>query len=111
MSTSHQPVSEHLLIEAMQLLLEEKQTSLSVMRTGIFILLAQLVFLCVLIATSQFYETLQVVHMIIPFYVLNIALLFLAGYLIVHSLLRIRHYDSLILRLKKKHSWLSEFMD
>ena len=81
------------------------------MRTGIFIVLAQLVFICVLIATSRFYETLRVVHMLVPFCVLNFALLCLAGYLIVHSLLRIRHYDSVILRLKKKHGWLSQLMD
>jgi hypothetical protein len=111
MSTKDHLDTGHMLIEAIQLLLEEKQTSLSVMRTGIFILLAQLVVICVLIATSQFYKALQVVHMIVPFYILNIALLFLAGYLIVHSLLRIRHHDSLILRLKKKHGWLAELMD
>ena len=102
---------EHVLIEAIQLLLEEKQTSLSVLRTGIFILLAQLVFICVLIATSRFYATLEVVHMLVPFYLVNIVLLSLAGYLIVHSLFRIRHYDSTILRLKRKHGRLSDFMD
>lgn len=111
MSTKDHLDSERVLIEAIQLLLEEKQTSLSILRTGIFVLVAQLVVICVLIATSQFYEALRVVHMIVPFYILNVVLLCLAGYLIVHPLLRIRHYDFVILRLKKKHGYLAQLMD
>ena len=94
-----------------RLVLDEKRTSISVLITGISILLAQLIIQGFLIATSQFYKIIDVLHIVIPFYIINIVLVFLSFYLIIHSLLRIRHYNSLILRLKKRHSVLSDFMD
>jgi len=35
----------------------------------------------------------------------------LGCYLVIHAILRIRHYDCLIKELKRKHSTLAEFMD
>ena len=42
--------------DEIRLLLDEKRTSISVMTTGVFILLAQLFILSSLIVTSQFYK-------------------------------------------------------
>jgi hypothetical protein len=100
-----------LITHEIRLVLDEKRTSISVLVTGVSILLAQLIIQGFLIATSQFYKIIDVLHIVIPFYIINIALFFLSFYLIIHSLLRIRHYNRLILQLKKRHSVLSDFTD
>jgi len=92
-STNDEVSFERLLIDEVQLLLDEKRAFLSLMRTGIFILIAQLLIISILIATSRFYEIISVLHMIIPFYAINIALALLGCYLIIHAFFRIRHYD------------------
>lgn len=103
--------SDRMVTDEIRLILDEKRTSISVLSTGIFILLAQITIQAVLIATSQFYKIVDVLHIAIPFYIINIALAGLSFYLIIHSLLRIRHYNHLIVRLKKKHSILNDFTD
>ena len=102
MDTSDKGSLDRLIIDEIRLVLDEKRTSISVLKTGIFILLAQLLIYSILIVTSQFYETIKVLHIIIPFYIINIILVILAGYLIIHSLFRIHHFNDLILQLKKK---------
>jgi uncharacterized membrane protein YdbT with pleckstrin-like domain len=107
--TSSDPDYELVLINEIQLLLEEKRTSLAVMRTGIAILIIQLLISSFLIATSKSYQFLELIHVTIPFLVINIFLLVLASYLIISSLIHIRHYDRVILRLKK-HRRISDLM-
>jgi hypothetical protein len=111
MNNNDKLTSDRMITNEIRLVLDEKRTSISVLITGIFILLAQLTIQSVLIATSQFYKIIDVLHVVIPFYIINIALVFLSFYLIIQSLLRIRHYNRLILRLKKKHSVLADFTD
>jgi hypothetical protein len=53
-STNDEVSSERLLIDEVQLLLDEKRAFLSMMRTGSFILIAQLLIISILIATSRF---------------------------------------------------------
>jgi hypothetical protein len=55
-NTNDEVSFERLLIDEVQLLLDEKRAFLSMMRTGIFILIAQLLIISILIATSRFYE-------------------------------------------------------
>lgn len=110
-STSDDISAERLLIDEVQLLLDEKRAFLSLMRTGIFILIAQLLIISILIATSHFYEIISVLHMIIPFYAINVALLLFGCYLIVHAFFRIRHCDYVILRLKMKHRRIAELVE
>ena len=97
-------------INEIRLLLDEKRTSISIMITGVAVLIAQLLIYSILIATSKFYEIVEVVHLIIPFYVINLALLILACYLIIHSLFRIRHFNRLILQVKKRKGLLTDFI-
>jgi hypothetical protein len=63
------------VIDEIRLLLDEKRTSISILSTGIFILLAQLLIYSILIATSKFYEIANVLHMIIPFYIVTFIIL------------------------------------
>jgi uncharacterized membrane protein YdbT with pleckstrin-like domain len=102
---------EALIIDEIQVLLKEKRTSLAVMRTGITILIVQIMVSGFLIATSKSHQFLELLHVAIPFYAINAFLLLLGLYLIISSLVHIRHYDRTILSLKKKHRRISDLMD
>ena len=100
-----------IIINEAQLILAEKRTSLAVMRTGIAVLVLPMSVMSVLIATSKYYNVIHVLHFLVPLGVLNFALIVFGIYLIVRSILRMRHYDHLIHEIKLKHSILGEFID
>lgn len=93
-----------------QLLLAEKRTSLSTMRTGIAVFAFPLSVLSVLIATSKSYDVQQVMPWLVPLVVLNIGLTALGIYLITRAVIRIRHYDRLLDKLKSKSARLAELL-
>ena len=111
MATETQQESSELILNEVQLLLAEKRTSLSAIRTGIAVFALPLSVLSVLIATSRFYEIVQVMPFLVPLLTLCAALVLLGGFLIIQAIIRIRHYDHLILKLKREHSVISEFID
>ncbi len=97
-------------INEVQLLLAEKRTSLAVMRTGIAVLALPLTVMSLLIATSKYYGVLNVLHFLVPLGILNFALIVLGTYLIIHSIIRMRHYDHLIREIKIEHSVIGKFI-
>jgi|SRR5262252_5256768 len=99
------------ILGEIQVILAEKRTALSFLRTGIAIFVLPLSVLSVLIATSRNYEALNVLHFLVPLLALNAVLVALGIYLIIHSMLRIRHYDQHIQELKRQHSGLAEFVE
>ena len=103
--------NDSIAINQIQLILAEKRTSLSVMRTGIAVLALPLSVMSVLIATSKFYDIFHVLHFLIPLGALNLALIALGIYLITRSIVRMRHYDQLIHKIKLKNSFIAEFID
>lgn len=106
-----QPTFDSIIINEVQLILAEKRTSLAVMRTGIAVLALPLSVLSVLIATSKYYDFLHVVHLIVPLLIINFLLAVLGIYLISRASFRLRHYDTLIGKIKKEHSAIAEFID
>jgi uncharacterized membrane protein YidH (DUF202 family) len=104
-------IPEGIIINEVQLILAEKRTSLSTMRTGITVFVLPLSVLSVLIATSKYYDVFQVMHLIVPLLIICAALVVLGSYLIIRSIIRIRHQENLILQLKRKHMWISEYID
>jgi len=102
---------ESLIINEVQLLLAEKRTALAAIRTGIAVLALPLSVMGILIATSRYYDIVQVLPLFLPVIVLCFALILLGLYLIVRSILRLRHHDQHILSLKLKHSKIAEFME
>lgn len=100
-----------MILNEVQLLLSEKRTALSALRTGIAIFAFPLSVLSILITTSRSYEWREVMHWLVPLLVINLGLTALAVYLITHSFRRLRHYDRLIAELRKKHSRLAELLD
>jgi uncharacterized membrane protein YkgB len=110
-SVKLEPDLEIMPFNEVQLLLAEKRTSLSTLRTGIAVFVLPLSVLSVLIATSKSYELHQVMLWLVPLLLLNLGLVALGIYLITRAVVRIRHYDGLIDKLKHKHSRLAEFLD
>lgn len=104
------PELDLLILNEVQLLLSEKRTALSGMRTGIAVFALPLSVLSVLIATSRLYDLAKVLHWLIPLLLINGGLVVLGCYLVMHSILRIRYFDRLIQKLKKQHSALAPLM-
>jgi len=104
-------IPEGVIINEAQLILAEKRTSLSTLRTGITVFVLPLSVLSVLIATSKYYDVFQVMHLIVPLLIICAALVVLGSYLIIRSIIRIRHQENLILQLKRKHMWISKYID
>lgn len=102
---------DSIVINEVQLILAEKRTSLAVLRTGIAVLALPLSVMSVLIATSKYYDVLHVLHFLVPLGVLILGLIVLGVYLIVRSIIRMRHYDRLVHGIKLKHSILAEFIE
>lgn len=105
------PETQSHVFNEVQLILAEKRTALSALRTGIAVFVLPLSVLSVLVATSKFYEITQVMHLLAPLLVMCTILILLGFYLIVHSILRIQRHDRLIRKIKQKHSSIAEFMD
>lgn len=99
------------LIGEIQIILAEKRTSLAFLRTGIAVFALPLSMLSILIVTSKYYEFEKVMHLLVPLLVLCALLVVLGFYLSVRAMIRVRHYDSVIAKIKKEHSTLKEFLD
>jgi hypothetical protein len=61
---------DNIIINEVQLILAEKRTSLSTMRTGIAVLVLPLSALSVLIAFSKYYDVMRVIHLLVPLLVI-----------------------------------------
>ena len=100
-----------LITDELLVFLQEKRTALAMIRIGIATVLVQLGILSFLIATSKYYVWMEVLHLLIPFIVLNLLLLAVAIYFIFKSFIQIHRLDRQILRYKKSHSVLADFTD
>ena len=101
---------DNLIVDEILVLLHEKRTSLRMVRIGISAVIAQIAILGFLIATSKHYERIQIMHLWIPFALLNLVVLGVAGYFIFGSLIQIRRLDRQILRYKTRHGKIAEIM-
>jgi len=99
------------IVDEVQLILSEKRTALSGLRTGIAVFVLPLSVLSTLIATSRYYDMMKVLNLLVPLLVLNAGLVILGGYLIFQSMRRIHHYDRLILEIKRTHNSIAGFID
>jgi len=100
-----------IIINEVQLILAEKRTSLAALRTGIAVFAIPLSIMGVLVATSRYYEILDVLHLFILVMVMNTLLLALGSYLIIRAIIKLRREDRMILDIKRKHSAIAEFID
>jgi uncharacterized membrane protein YidH (DUF202 family) len=99
------------IINEMQLIFSEKRTALSLLRTGIAVLLLPLSVLTVLLATSRYYEIANALEVAVPLAVICLALFILGIYLIIKSTGQIRKSDRAAHLLLKHSKYLSELLD
>jgi hypothetical protein len=109
--SEHAAESDALIINEVQLILAEKRTSMSAMRTGIAVFAIPLSVLGLLIATSRQYDILHVLPLIIPPGIMLTALIILGCYLVIRVLKKIHYYDRIIRQLKDCHSKFSKLID
>ena len=102
---------DNLIFGEIQVLLAEKRTALSSLRTGIAVFALPLSVLSVLIATSRYYNIATVMPLLAPLLLLNLGLVVLGSWLIYHSICRIHRYDRLIRELTQKYRSLAEFVE
>jgi hypothetical protein len=107
METNESPQLDALLLGEIQVLLSEKRTALSSMRTGIAVFALPLSVLSVLIATSRYYS----IGKVMPLLLLSLGLVVLGTWLVFHSIGRHHHCDRLIRELTQKYRSLGEVVD
>ena len=102
---------DSLILGEIQVLLSEKRTALSTMRTGIAVFALPLSVLSVLIATSRNYNIRHVMPLLVPLLLLNLGLVVLGTWLVFHSIGRLHRYDRRIRELTQKYRSLAEVVD
>src|SRR5438270_12488607 len=83
----------NLIFGEIQVLLAEKRTALSSLRTGTAIFALPLSVLSVLIATSRYYSFEKVMPLLVPLLLLNLGLVVLGSWLSYIPILRTRQYE------------------
>jgi uncharacterized membrane protein YidH (DUF202 family) len=111
METNEPLPLDNVIFGEIQVLLAEKRTALSSLRTGIAVFALPLSVLSVLIATSRYYSVARVMPLLAPLLLLNLGLVVLGSWLIYHAICRIHHYDRLIRNLTRKYQSIAEFID
>ena len=109
--TNGVPKLDELIFGEIQVLLAEKRTALSSLRTGIAIFALPLSVLSVLIATSRYYSIGKVMPLLVPLLLLNFGLVTLGSWLIYRSIHRIHHYERRIRELTQKYQSIAEFIE
>ena len=99
-----------LCINQVQLLLAEKRTALAIMRTGIAVLALPLSIFSAPIATSKWYNVLEVWPLLVLVSLINLGLIAFAVYLIARSLMKMHQYDRIIIDIKQNHSSLRQLI-
>ena len=94
-----------------QLILAEKRTSLSVVRTGIAVMALPLSVVTALIAFSRYYEVAHNLPLLIPLLLVCLFLVVFGAFLLGRSLLRIRHQDQLLRKLKDRDPELRQMLE
>jgi hypothetical protein len=102
---------DSLTLGEIQVLLSEKRTALSTMRTGIAVFALPLSVLSVLIATSRNYNIGHVMPLLLPLLFLNLGLVVLGSWLVFRSLRHVHHYDCRIRELTQKYRSLAEVIE
>jgi uncharacterized membrane protein YidH (DUF202 family) len=105
--------TEHrdMIFDEVNLLLSEKRTALSLLRTGIAIFSIPLSIGSVLIATSQLYQPQNILFLLVPVLGGCTLLVLIALWLIINSLIKLRHADKAIEGITSKNPFLRKLVD
>jgi uncharacterized membrane protein YidH (DUF202 family) len=109
--TNGLPKADDIVFGEIQVLLAEKRTALSALRTGIAVFALPLTVLSALIATSRYYSMEKVMPLLLPLLLLNLGLVVLGCWLVYRSIRRIHHFERRIRELSEKYRSLAEFIE
>jgi uncharacterized membrane protein YidH (DUF202 family) len=109
--TNGLPKLDDVVFGEIQVLLAEKRTALSALRTGIAVFALPLSVLSALIATSRYYSMEKVMPLLLPLLLLNLGLVVLGCWLVYRSIRRIHHFERRIRELSEKYRSLAEFIE
>jgi uncharacterized membrane protein YidH (DUF202 family) len=99
------------IINELQLVLSEKRTALSVMRTGIAIFVLPLSVATVLVATSRYYNIFEILGLFIPLLVVCLGLLIFGVVMMIRSARNIRRHDRLVDALLEQSDYLKSLIE
>ena len=102
---------EAILATEVQLVLAEKRTALSTIRTGIAVTALPLSIVGLLIATSKWYDAGTAAHLLVPLMAACLLLFGVGFYLMVRAMIRLRHYDDILRRLRQRHPRIAELLE
>lgn len=103
-------VDHQLACTEVQLLLAEKRTAYSLMRTGVAVTLVPLSIGTVLAATSSLWEVWDSWWLLGPLGVLSILMFALGAYLVVHALRLLAHTDRVLAGLRSSDTLLEDLL-
>ncbi|UZP65930.1 hypothetical protein N1030_09860 [Desulfovibrio mangrovi] len=103
--------TEATVINHVQLILAEKRTSLSLMRTGIAVLALPLTVMGLLISTSRFYSAADMWLLLTVVLLICAGLTCLGGFLITRAVYRIRAYDHMVREIKRHSPTVAPYLD
>ena len=89
----------NLIVDELLTIHQQKRTVLAMIRIGIATLIAQISILSFMIATSKYYQWMEIMHLVIPFILLNLVVFGIACYLIFQSIFKIHQLDRRIVIL------------
>ena len=111
METNDLPSLDNVIVGEIQVLLAEKRTALSALRTGIAVFALPLSVLSALIATSRYYSIEKVMPLLLPLMLLNLGLVVLGCWLVFRSIRRIHHFERRIKELSEKYRSIAQFIE
>ena len=109
--TNGLPKLDDVILGEIQVLLAEKRTALSALRTGIAVFALPLSVLSALIATSRYYSMEKVMPLLAPLLLLNLGLVVLGCWLVFRSVHHIRHFEHRIRELSEKYRSIAQFIE
>ncbi len=98
------------IINEIQLVLSEKRTALSVLRTGIAIFALPLSVLTVLVATSRYYNIFEILGLFVPLLVICVGLAIFGVVMMIRSTRNIRRYDRMVDSLLSQSGYLKSLL-
>lgn len=100
-----------LVFDEVNLLLSEKRTALSLLRTGIAIFTIPLSIGSVLIATSHLYRPQDILFLLVPVLAGCSLLVLIAIWLLITSFIKLRRNEKRLVHLLQKNQFLRQFVE
>ncbi|MEN9991648.1 MAG: hypothetical protein RLZZ224_1350 [Verrucomicrobiota bacterium] len=100
-----------IVFDEVNLLLSEKRTALSLLRTGIAIFTIPLSIGSILIATSQLYRPQDILFLLVPVLAGCSLLVLISFWLLVSSYMKLRHNEKRLTSLLQKNQFLRQLVE